>query len=469
MIKAFLCGSKDKVKSAYLWNTSAAMLNAFQTVFILMLISRIDPVIDAGIFTIAFAIGNLMLSIGKFGVRQFQVSDVKETYSFKEYVFLRILTCVLMILAFSAYVGYYYAVGAYSTEKCLVILLVCMTKVVDAAEDVLHGMLQQHIRLDIAGKILTIRIASYIIVYLIIYAATQNLLMVSLIALAVSVVQFLILNYIAFKEFDIQWKQGVKWFQIWNLGRECFPLFIASYLVIYIGNAPKYAIDKVKEFDIQWKQGVKWFQIWNLGRECFPLFIASYLVIYIGNAPKYAIDKVMSSEAQACFTYIFMPVFVISLLSQFVYQPVISKMALLWHEKNIPLLKKMIFKQISLIIVLSAAAVLGGYILGVPVLSIIYGVNLEAYKTPLVILLFGGGALAFVNFLQMIITIARKQNWLIIGYLLAFFVFLFFGKIVVEYYGIVGISTFYTLVVSEIGIIFAVLTIGIIRKSRNEK
>lgn len=401
MIKAFLCGSKDKVKSAYLWNTSAAMLNAFQTVFILMLISRIDPVIDAGIFTIAFAIGNLMLSIGKFGVRQFQVSDVKETYSFKEYVFLRILTCVLMILAFSAYVGYYYAVGAYSTEKCLVILLVCMTKVVDAVEDVLHGMLQQHIRLDIAGKILTIRIASYIIVYLVIYAATQNLLMASLIALAVSVVQFLILNYIAFKDFAIQWKQGVKWFQIWNLGRECFPLFIASYLVIYIGNAPKYAI-----------------------------------------------DKVMSSEAQACFTYIFMPVFVISLLSQFVYQPVISKMALLWHEKNIPLLKKMIFKQISLIIVLSAAAVLGGYILGVPVLSIIYGVNLEAYKTPLVILLFGGGALAFVNFLQMIITIARKQNWLIIGYLLAFFVFLFFGKIVVEYYGIVGISTFYTLVVS---------------------
>lgn len=420
MIKAFLCGSKDKVKSAYLWNTSAAMLNAFQTVFILMLISRIDPVIDAGIFTIAFAIGNLMLSIGKFGVRQFQVSDVKETYSFKEYVFLRILTCVLMILAFSAYVGYYYAVGAYSTEKCLVILLVCMTKVVDAVEDVLHGMLQQHIRLDIAGKILTIRITSYIIVYLIIYAATQNLLMASLIALAVSVVQFLILNYIAFKDFAIQWKRGVKWFQIWNLGRECFPLFIASYLVIYIGNAPKYAI-----------------------------------------------DKVMSSEAQACFNYIFMPVFVISLMSQFVYQPVISKMALLWHEKNISQFKKMIFKQTGLIVLLSMAAVVGGYVLGIPVLSIIYGVNLEAYKTALVILLLGGGALAFVNFLQMIITIARKQNLLIIGYLLAFLTFLFCGKMVVKSFGIVGISVFYTLLVSVIGLIFIGVTIGIIRKSRD--
>ena len=207
----------------------------------------------------------------------------------------------------------------------------------------------------------------------------------------------------------------------------------------------------------------------NLCIECLPLFISSYLVIYIGNAPKYAIDKVMSSEAQACFTYIFMPVFVISLLSQFVYQPVISKMALLWHEQNIPQLKKLILRQIGLILLLSLVAVLGGDVLGIPVLSIIYGINLDAYKTSLVILLIGGGALAFVNFLQMIITIARKQKLLIIGYLLAFLAFLFFGKTVVKYYGIVGISVFYTAVVSGIGLVFALLTIGIISKGERRR
>ena len=124
MIKSFLYGSKDKMKSAYLWNTSAAMLNAFQTVFILMLISRIDPIIDAGVFTIAFAIGNLMLAVGKYGVRQFQVSDIKEKYSFREYVFSRVLTSILMINASVVYVGYYYVMGVSNTETCLVILLV---------------------------------------------------------------------------------------------------------------------------------------------------------------------------------------------------------------------------------------------------------------------------------------------------------------------------------------------------------
>ena len=217
MIKSFLYGSKDKMKSAYLWNTSAAMLNAFQTVFILMLISRIDPIIDAGVFTIAFAIGNLMLAVGKYGVRQFQVSDIKEKYSFREYVFSRVLTSILMITASVVYVGYYYVMGVYNTEKCLVILLVCMTKVVDAVEDVFHGLLQQHLRLDIAGKILTIRIVSYIVVYLIVYTVTQDLLLTSFIAFVVSVIQFLLLNYIAFKAFDIQRKKELRRAQVKNL------------------------------------------------------------------------------------------------------------------------------------------------------------------------------------------------------------------------------------------------------------
>ena len=91
--------------SANISNTCAAMLNAFQTVFILMLISRIDPVIDAGVFTIAFAIGNLMMAIGKYGIRQFQVSDVEEKYSIKENTVERIVTRIIMIVASFAYIG----------------------------------------------------------------------------------------------------------------------------------------------------------------------------------------------------------------------------------------------------------------------------------------------------------------------------------------------------------------------------
>ena len=244
MIKSFLYGSKDSIKSAYIWNTAAAMLNAFQTVFILMLISRIDPVMDAGVFTIAFAIGNLMMTIGKYGIRQFQVSDVEEKYSFKEYLASRVGTTIIMILVSFIYVGYNYMTGLYNMEKCTVVILICLAKAVDAFEDVFHGMLQQYVRLDVAGKILTIRLFTYIIVYLAVYLVTQDLIVTSLAALLISMFQFVVLNYIALKGFQIK-KKTLYSKNVGNLLIECLPLFIAAYLVMYIGNAPKYAIDKV--------------------------------------------------------------------------------------------------------------------------------------------------------------------------------------------------------------------------------
>lgn len=415
MIRHWLYNTKDKARSAYIWNTCAAMLNAFQTVFILMLISRIDPIIDAGTFTIAFAIGNLMMTIGKYGMRQFQVSDVDEKYSFKEYTASRVVTSLLMITASLIYIGVNYFSGLYDSRKCAVVLLICLARTVDAFEDVLHGMLQQYVRLDIAGKILSLRLFTYIVVYLMAYLITENLIITSAIALLISVLQFLFLNIVALKGF------------------------------------------KVKKKKFQYKK------VGSLFVECFPLFVASYLVMYISNAPKYAIDKVLSSEAQACFTYIFMPVFVISLLSQFVYQPVISKMALLWHNNDLKDFNKLIYRQVGIIFVLAVAAVLGGYLFGIPVLSLIYGVNLEEYRTALVILLIGGGALAIVNFLQMIITVARKQNFLMIGYFLAYLSFILFGKMIVKLYGIVGVSVFYTFVVVGIGIVFLIITIATMR------
>ena len=84
-MRRFICNSADVQKSAFIWNTCASMLNAFQTVFILILISRIDPILDAGIFTIAFAIANLIMTVSRYGIRQFQASDAHEKYSFQTY------------------------------------------------------------------------------------------------------------------------------------------------------------------------------------------------------------------------------------------------------------------------------------------------------------------------------------------------------------------------------------------------
>ena len=414
MLKSFLCNSKNKDKDAYIWNTFSAMLNAFMTVFILMFISRINPVTDAGIFTIAFAIGNLMLTIGRYGIRQFQVSDINEKYSCQDYIYARLITCISMILVSFFYIFRNYISDLYDTEKSLVIALICGMKIVDAMEDVFHGMLQQHGRLDIAGKVLSIRLLGYILSFILVYVFTQSLILASGISLLLTILLFLILNRIGLSDFRIS------------------------------------------------KQSFSFKKVRTLLIECFPLFLSYYFVMYISNAPKYAIDTVLDNEAQACFNYIFMPVFVIGLLSQFIYQPAINKLSYIWHEGRIRQFIKLILIQCGIILGLAVCAVVGGGLLGIPVLSLIYGVDLSGYRENLVILLIGGGILAYVNFFQMIITVVRKQKWLLIGYGFSYLLFICFGRIIVKKWGIYGISVFYSAVIAVIAVIFLGITISIL-------
>ena len=310
VIKNFLIHSKSIGKSSYLWNSASAMLNSFQTVVILMVISRIDPVNDAGIFVIAYAIGNLMLTIGRYGIRQFQASDVVEKYSYREYYYSRVLTTGLMLAISLAYIGFEYGTGQYDGNKSIVVLLICLVKWIDAFEDVFHGMLQQHDRLDIGGKILTVRLFLYTVLYMVLYAVTKDLILTSLISLLVSFALFVLLNGMALKSFPVE------------------------------------------------KGELSFRKIGAMLWECFPLFGSTFLIMYIGNAPKYAIDSVLSNQDQASFNYVFMPVFVISLLSNFIYQPVLNKLAVIWNQRETSRFWKLIAKYIAAILGLTAAVAL---------------------------------------------------------------------------------------------------------------
>ena len=68
-------------KRDYIWNTVAGLINAAEAVIMSMFVTRIIGLADAGRLTIAFAIGNLMMTVGKFGVRNYQVTDIENKFS----------------------------------------------------------------------------------------------------------------------------------------------------------------------------------------------------------------------------------------------------------------------------------------------------------------------------------------------------------------------------------------------------
>ena len=143
------------------------------------------------------------------------------------------------------------------------------------------------------------------------------------------------------------------------------------------------------------------------------------------------------------FAILFMPVFVVNLLSSFVYRPVLVRMAICWNEKRNKEFWHMVMTQIALIFVLTILGILGAYLCGTQILSLVYGVDVNPYRNCLVLLMFGGGFAALIGFLINVLTVMRLQTLLLLGYMVASVAALIVSNPIVSKLGIFGASILY--------------------------
>ena len=115
----------------------------------------------------------------------------------------------------------------------------------------------------------------------------------------------------------------------------------------------------------------------------------------------------------------------------------------MWQTKKIRRFVKSIIRQSFIIMIITIVCIVGAYICGIPVLSIIYNTDLSNYKLELMILLLGGGFLGLVGFLTAIITIMRCQKVLIICYVIISLLICILSPICVAYAKILGASIIY--------------------------
>lgn len=419
-LKKFILNDQNIDRDSFIWNMIGSMLVAFQSVIMLMILTRILGLVDAGIFTIAFANANLFLNIGKYGMRNFQVSDVKRQFTFADYKASRIITTIAMLLTSIGYTLYTAYENTYSIEKTQIIIWMCLFKIVDAVEDIYHGYYQQENRLDIASKCLALRMLSTILVFSLGLIFFKNQLIALIISTVLTTFLFLI-------------------FTKWTIGE-------------FRSSSVKYNKENVR----------------LLLKLCFPLFAGAFLSFYIGNAPKYAIDATLSDELQACYGFIAMPVFVIGLLNSFIFNPMLYKMTQLWDSGKTKKFVTQTVIQSGIIFLITIICMGGAYFLGIPVLSWLYNTELSPYKTELLILLLGGGFLGFSGLLNAFITIIRCQKWIMWGYVLIAILAFLFSNPIVEMHGMLGAAILYTALMGGLCIIFVLLFIYGIFKHKNK-
>ena len=397
-------------RSAYVWNTVAGLLMAFQSVIMLMVLTRVCDIMVAGVFTIAYANANLFLNVGKYGMRQFQVTDRLGQFSFREYRCSRFVTGAAMLVAGCAYLTYSSVSFGYSLDKTLVVLVMCLFKLVDALEDVFHGEYQRQGRLDVGARVLTMRLATTIAVF----AGLVVLLGALLPALGAATA------YTA----------------LFFLGE-----------TIYIKR--RYCLPRLSgEFNVKHVAG--------LLKACLPLFTAAFLLFYIGNAPKYAIDAIMGDAEQAYYGFIAMPVFVVGLLASFVYNPMIASLADQWRKREVRIFLVRFAKLAGAIAGITDFCVLCAWVAGVPVLNVLYNTDVSAYLDELIVLVAGGGFLAITSLATLGITILRLQRVLVWGYGAVALLALVASSWAVGTFGITGASWTYFCTMALLACVFCV-------------
>lgn len=343
-------------------NIYSGGINSILSVVWGSIITRRLGVESAGIFTIAFASASLFLTIGYYGMRNFQVSDMREEYNWEEYHVSRIITTAVMLIIAFIYSCTVYILGRYDIEKCLVVLGMSMLKSLDAYEDIYHGKYQHDGRLDIAGFFMGTRLLIQLIIMFILIIISNDLI--------VSI-------YITFV-----------------LGCVLLGLFIC------LGNSQFQFLHKKLRIDYLKKLLVT----------CLPICISSFFTFFLNNMSKYVIDVKMDDIAQAYYGYLSMPIFIVYLFANFIYTPMINHISTAWCNKEMEKFKSLVWKAAKLVAMVAAVVVILGNIAGIPLLEKVYKLSLIQYKGEFMILLLGSVMYAYVVYLIVIITIIRQQK-----------------------------------------------------------
>lgn len=371
--------SMPSVKSNYIWNMLGTVSSSLISVVLLLLASRLLSSGDSDVFSIAYALGQQFFVLGYFQVRNLQSTDIKEKYSFASYHNTRLFTVFLMLVTSLFYVIW----QSYDIYKSSIIFLLVLYRALDAYSDVFQGFFQQKNRSDLAGKIQFYRSWLCMLIFALVLLFTKSLLLASLMICFINLALTLPLDF--------------------------------GYYRYYFHDVPMIPFlfkDKSKVVSIL--------------KNSFPLFFNGFLLAYIYNEPKIAIDRLLTNGIlptgmQRDFNVLFMPVFVLSLLF-FILRPLTTQLSIYWGEKKYSFFFKQVRLLFLVMVVLGLVIVVLGYLIGTEILGAVYGIQLQIYKVPFTLLLIGGILNVLALVVDIIMTIFRKQHYLMIAYMLTFIV-----------------------------------------------
>lgn len=387
----------------YMWNTAG--ITSYGMVFPLLtiIITQLVGVEQAGMFSLAYVAGMLLMILANFGVRTFQVSDIHEKHSFLDYQVTRWITCAAMLV-----VGWAVCrARGYSDDMFLMATCVFVYKMIDGLADVYEGRLQQMDKLYLAGVSQMVRSLSVLVLFSATLFVSRSLSIAATVMAVAAVVSFVLVT---------------------------LPLAL---------------------FETPRSGRLSAAGVADLFRQCAPLFCALFLYACIDNMPKFLMDGTLPYDNQLYFNAMYFPAEAILLISGFAYKPQLVRLSHAWvdpdRRKRFDLFIVVFLLGIALLT--AVMAFLMNWI-GVPIMSFLYGVDFEPFRNFALLMVVAGGIIAGIDFLYQVITIMRRQKSVTRIYLVVFVLAILIPYMLIRMSGLRGAVLGYLIVMT---ILFAML------------
>lgn len=330
----------DSEKKAFLknfiWNSLGTGINSFNSLFFLIIVTRVNDIQTAGIFSIGYATATILYTLAMYSGRLCQVTDIEGKIKDKDYIAQRALTCIIMLIGAAIFL----VIQQYTGFKSMVFALLAIFKGLEAFSDILYGVMQKNDILYKSGQSLTIKGFVGIALFLIVDLITK----------------------------DIRWA--------------CFAVILVNLFVLIVYD---YLMITRKLIDHTSK--VSKSNIVKILKSEFFVFVNSFAGIYILNAPKYAIDSYLTDDIQAIYGYIMMPATVMTLFTQFIVMPFLGKLKDMYERKELKAIDSVTFKIKLIVIAFGGFAVLAAFLVGPEFLGLIYGLDLTMYRMNLCVII----------------------------------------------------------------------------------
>ena len=190
-------------------------------------------------------------------------------------------------------------------------------------------------------------------------------------------------------------------------------------------------------------------EIGHLFVQCAPLFGALFLFNLIESMPKLVMEGTLAYKYQLYFNALFFPAQAILLSIGFVYKPQLLRLSSIWaNPRKRRRFDLIIIAVMALIVAITGvcAAFMAGP--GIPLMSFMYGLNFERYRTLALLMVVAGGVTAAIDFIYAIITVLRHAGDVTKIYLICFAVSVVLPVILINLLGLMGAVVSYLAVMA---------------------